>query len=385
MRVAVVAGPDAGHVFPAVALCLRFAAAGDEPVLLTADGWRDAAVAAGIEAPPQDWLSLRAEADIGHWLYERAAELAQQLVPTLEALNPDLVVSDVLAKCGGMAAELLGLPWVELSPHPLYLPSRGLPPIGSGLARGTGVRGRLRDAVLRRFTARSLREGQRQQAVARAGIGLPARDPGPVARLVATLPALEVPRPDWPREAHVVGPLLWDPVPVGLTPPPGAGPLVVIAPSTATGGAADMLSTTLAALDGLNVRAAISTFRPPDGLPAWASAGAGGQDELLRQAAVVVCGAGHGLLAKALLAGVPVVAVPGGGDQWELANRAARQGSAVVVRPPAVDAVRTAVLNVLEDPTFAAAAAEAAKTVAEVSDPVTVCRDVFQARRRGLP
>ena len=51
MRVAVVAGPDAGHVFPSVALCLRFAAAGDEPVLLTADGWREAAVAAGVEAP----------------------------------------------------------------------------------------------------------------------------------------------------------------------------------------------------------------------------------------------------------------------------------------------------------------------------------------------
>ena len=377
MRVAVVAGPDAGHVFPSVALCLRFAAAGDEPVLLTADGWRDAAVAAGVEAPPLEWLTLRAEADIGQWLYERAAVLAQQLVPTLEALRPDLVVSDVLANCGGMAAELLGVPWVELSPHPLYLPSRGLPPIGSGLARGVGVRGRLRDAVLRGFTARSLRQGRRQQVAARVGIGLPARGPGPAARLIATLPALEVPRPDWPRRAHVVGPLLWDPLPVGLTPPPGAGPLVVVAPSTATSGAADMLSTTLAALDGLDVRAAISTFRPPDDLPPWASAGAGGQDDLLRQASVVVCGAGHGLLAKALLAGVPVVAVPGGGDQWELANRAARQGSAVIVRPPEVDAIRAAVRKVLADPGFAAAAAEAGKTVADVADPVTVCRAVL--------
>ena len=377
MRVAVVAGPDAGHVFPAVALCLRFAAAGDEPVLLTSDGWRDAALAAGVEAPPQDWLVLRAEADIGHWLYERAAELAQQLVPTFEALRPDLVVSDVLANCGGMAAELVGVPWVELSPHPLYLPSRGLPPIGSGLARGVGVRGRLRDAVLRRFTARSLRQGQRQHAAARAGIGLPARDPGPAARLIATLPALEVPRPDWPREAHVVGPLLWDPQPVGLTPPPGTEPLVVIAPSTATGGATDMVAVALAALDGLDVRAAVSTFRPTDGLPPWARAGAGGQDDLLRQASVVVCGAGHGLLAKALLAGVPVVAVPGGGDQWELANRAERQGSAVIVRPPDVVAVRAAVRKVLGDNGFAAAAVEAGKTVADVADPVTVCRAVI--------
>jgi diguanylate cyclase (GGDEF)-like protein len=35
MRVAVVAGPEAGHAFPAIALCLKLAAAGDEPVLLT--------------------------------------------------------------------------------------------------------------------------------------------------------------------------------------------------------------------------------------------------------------------------------------------------------------------------------------------------------------
>ncbi len=35
MRVAVVAGPDPGHAFPAIALCLRFAAAGDQAVLLT--------------------------------------------------------------------------------------------------------------------------------------------------------------------------------------------------------------------------------------------------------------------------------------------------------------------------------------------------------------
>jgi UDP:flavonoid glycosyltransferase YjiC (YdhE family) len=263
-----------------------------------------------------------------------------------------------------------------LSPHPLYLPSRGLPPIGSGLAPGVGVRGRLRDAVLRAATARSLRQGDQQRAAARRGIGLPATDPGPASRLIATLPALEMPRPDWPSNAHVVGPLLWDPMPVGLVPPPGDAPLVMIAPSTATGGAADMLSTTLAALDSPGLRAAISTFQAVDALPPWARAGAGGQDELLRQASLVVCGAGHGLLAKALLAAVPVVAVPGGGDQWELANRAARQGSAVIVRPPAADAIKAAIRRVLGDPGFADAASRAAKTVAEVSDPVMVCRGV---------
>ena len=50
MRVAVVAGPDPGHAFPAIALCLRFLAAGDTPTLLTGTRWLQAARGEGIDA-----------------------------------------------------------------------------------------------------------------------------------------------------------------------------------------------------------------------------------------------------------------------------------------------------------------------------------------------
>ena len=50
MRVAVVAGPDPGHSFPAIALCKRFAEAGDTPTLLTGVEWLETARAAGISA-----------------------------------------------------------------------------------------------------------------------------------------------------------------------------------------------------------------------------------------------------------------------------------------------------------------------------------------------
>src|ERR1700730_13513350 len=132
-------------------------------------------------------------------------------LPRFQSLGLDLVASDVFTACGGMSAELLGIPWIELNPHPLYLPSKGLPPIGSGLAPGTGIRGRVRDATMRARTARSLRAGPRQRAQVRVEIGLPATDPGPLRRLIATLPALEVPRPDWPSEAVPVGPLHFEP------------------------------------------------------------------------------------------------------------------------------------------------------------------------------
>ncbi|MCP2316750.1 UDP:flavonoid glycosyltransferase YjiC, YdhE family [Nocardia amikacinitolerans] len=380
MRVAVVAGPDPGHAFPALALCERFLAAGDEPVLFTGPRWFDAAKDAGIAVRRLKGLAPRAvddDGDAGQRIHQRAAHISTEILPDLSAMLPELVVSDVLTAGGGMAAERLGVPWVELSPHPLYLPSKGLPPIGSGLAPGADLRGRLRDNLLRAMSARAIHNGLKQRARARESVGLPAADPGPAARLLATLPALEVPRPDWPDNAHVVGPLLWEPTDDILTPPPGDDPLVVVAPSTAHTGVTGMVETVLEALDGAGVRVAVSMIdTPPTGLPSWATAGLGRQDELLRHAAVVVGGGGHGLLAKSLLAGVPIVTVPGGGDQWELANRAARQGSSIVVRPLTVESVRAAVLAVLDHPRYTAAAEEAAMSIADVADPIELCHRV---------
>ncbi|MGO4613469.1 glycosyltransferase [Nocardia sp. 2YAB30] len=381
MRVAVVAGPDPGHAFPAIALCLRFLAAGDEPVLFTGPRWFDAALGAGIGVRRLKGLAPRPmddDGDAGQRIHERAAHISTEILPDLSAMLPELVVSDVLTAGGGMAAERLGLPWVELSPHPLYLPSKALPPIGSGLAPGAGLSGRVRDGVLRTMTSRAIRHGRLQREQARESVGLPAADPGPAARLIATLPALEVPRPDWPESAHVVGPLLWEPTDAILDLPAGDGPLVMVAPSTAHTGVAGMVETVLAALDGTGVRVAVSMLdTPPADLPPWASAGLGRQDELLTRASAVVGGGGHGLLAKSLSAGVPVVTVPGGGDQWELANRAARQGSSILVRPLSPDALRAAVHEILTDPRYSAAAAEAAATATALEDPVALCHQTL--------
>lgn len=384
MRVAVVAGPDPGHSFPAIALCQRFAEAGDEPTLFTGAEWVDTARAAGIGAAPLDGLAATDDdVDAGARIHRRAARMAVLNVPALRALAPDLVVSDVITAGGGMAAELLGVPWIELSPHPLYLPSKGLPPIGSGLAPGTGIRGRLRDATMRALTARSWRAGLRQRAAVRVEIGLPARDPGPLRRLIATLPALEVPRPDWPAEAVLVGPLHFEPTDRVLEIPAGPGPVVVVAPSTASTGTEGLAEVALACLRPgetlpAGSRLVISRLAGADlQVPSWAVVGLGSQAALLRHADVVICGGGHGMVAKTLLAGVPLVAVPGGGDQWEMANRVVRQGSGRLIRPLTADALVAAANDVLSSPRYRAAAQTAAASVAGVSDPVRVCHEAL--------
>jgi UDP:flavonoid glycosyltransferase YjiC (YdhE family) len=386
MRVAVVAGPDPGHSFPAIALCQRFSAAGDMPTLLTGTEWLETARAAGVDAVELVGLDPTVDdddRDAGAKIHQRAARMAVLNLPQLRALAPDLVVSDVITACGGMSAELLGIPWIELNPHPLYLPSKGLPPLGSGLAPGTGIPGRLRDAAMRELTARSWRAGIRQRAAVRVDIGLSAGDPGPLRRLIATLPALEVPRPDWPREAVVVGPLHFEPTDQVLSIPPGSGPVVVVAPSTALTGTRGMAQTALDCLvPGVGLpagaRVMVSRLNGPElAVPPWAVVGLGRQDELLAHADLAICGGGHGMVAKTLLAGVPLVVVPGGGDQWEIANRVVRQGSGQLIRPMTADALVGAVVEVLSTPRYRDAARCAAASIAEVADPVRVCHQAL--------
>ena len=387
MRVAVVAGPDPGHAFPALALCLKFLAAGDAPTLLTGTEWLDTARTAGVDAIELvglDPTSFDDDTDAGAKIHQRAARMAVLNVPVIRDLAPDLVVSDVITACGGLAAELLALPWVELNPAPLYRPSKGLPPIGSGLAPGVGIRGKLRDAVLRALTARAWNAGIRQRSAVRVEIGLPATDPVPLRRLVATLPALEVPRPDWPDEAVIVGPLHFEPTDAVLSIPPGDGPVVVVAPSTAFTGAVGLTEMALATLKPGEVlpdgaRVVISRLGGDDiDVPPWAVVGLGRQDDLLSQADLVICGGGHGMVSKTLMAGVPMVVVPGGGDQWEIANRLVRQGSARLIRPLQPDALAAAVTDVLTSAGYAEAARRAGATAADVADPVRVCHKALE-------
>lgn len=393
LTVGLVAGPEAGHAFPAFALAERLAAAGHSPVVFTGVRWHDAAARRGIrvvELPALTALSSDDDADAGAKLSVRAARMAVALAPLLVAHRVDVVVSDVITVAGGWAAELAGVDWVELSPHPLYLQSRGLPPIGAGLERGTTALTRLRDTALRASSAPAVRTGRRQRAAARTSIGLPP-DAGPITRLVATLPALEVYRPDWPARAHVIGPLLWEPTDDTLTVPDGPGPVVMVAPSTAVTGAADVAAVALAALSpaqlGMSVRMVISGLTSPSEEVRSASglrsvvAGFGRQDYLVAAADLVICGGGHGMLVKALGASVPVVTVPGGGDQWELANRVQRLGAGRLVRPLDAASLASAAREVLTGAQYRDAAARIAASSSRCVDPVAVIERAAHAAR----
>jgi UDP:flavonoid glycosyltransferase YjiC (YdhE family) len=159
--------------------------------------------------------------------------------------------------------------------------------------------------------------------------------------------------------------------------------VVVVAPSTATTGMGGLVELALEALTPgaalpAGSRVVVSRLGGADvAVPPWAADGLGRQDELLKAADLVICGGGHGMVSKTLQAGVPMVVVPGGGDQWEIANRIVRQGSAVLVRPLTGEALTAAVGVVLGSPDFRAAARRAATEVAGIADPVRVCHEAL--------
>ncbi|SHN24498.1 glycosyltransferase [Cryptosporangium aurantiacum] len=427
LRVALVAGSDPGHVFPLVGLAAALRRRGHLPMVVVAGRWLPALRRDGFVASKLHQLSPGSHpGGVFAQLHGESARLAPILAETLRPFGPDCVVADVISPFGGYAAGLLGVPWVQLVPHPLQDPSPYLPPpgsgftpagsgvvpagsgvvpagsgftpagsgvvpagsgvvpagsglpsagsgvvpagsgfapAGSGVAPGGGVgraprdrvldglRG-LRDQALYRLVSRDWQRGTVEQAVARASLGLRA-DGRPVARLIASVPALEPPHRDWPPDAYRVGPLEWDPATISLPLPPGSSPLVFVSASTVPGGAADLLGTAIGALPG--VRIACTQFEEPDGpVPDHVVAGPGRQGPAISEASVVVSGAGHGIVAKALARGVPLVVVPGAGEQAENAAKLVRAGLGLAIPPRKLTPARLAeaVRTVLDDPGF---------------------------------
>lgn len=383
MRIAVVAGGDPGHVFPAAGLTRALVARGHDALLSTGGHWQAALARDGIPGIAMPHPPPNPEPDAVRRLRQTSRRLAPAIADSLRDHRPDLIVSDVMTPSGGLVAGLLGVPWIQLVPHPLQDPSPHLPPSGSGLPPARGRIGRYRDERLYRITRAQwdVGDGDRDRDRARLGLG-----PGgaPIGRIIAAHPALEAPRPDWPRDAFLVGPLEWDPADVDLAPPPGDGPLVLLSATTVTGAVTGLARAALEGLDGTGVRVAWTVLAPPEeDLPGWVSAGPGRQAPLIEQAQLVVCGGGHGILAKALSRGKPVVCVPGGGEQRENADRIRRAGLGVAVQPWRLSSRRLghAVRRVLEDPGFARRAA----AVSGAPDAGDRAVDVVERLYRAVP
>jgi UDP:flavonoid glycosyltransferase YjiC (YdhE family) len=330
MRVFLGAFGDAGHAFPMLALGERLAARGHEVLLETWLKWKLDVEAAGMAfAAAPEYRTFPA---LGH--YEAAVRATHQTEPVLRGFAPDVCVADILTLAPALAAERAGIPVATLIPHLSPLTAPGAPPFASSarLARtALGRRAwRLADGLVRR----GLETGRGEYNAARAQLGLPAvaalhAGLSRSLTLVGTLPELEYPR-EWPDWLQVAGPLLWEPPGERIEPPPGDGPVVLVAPSTAHDAEHRLLR---CALDGLahepvRVIATWNGREPPwlEGyrVPAnavlvpWLS-----YAKTMPACDVVVQHGGHGTLMRTLVTGCIPVVSPAAGDMHENAARVA--------------------------------------------------------------
>lgn len=370
-RVALVSGPDPGHLFPLLAVADALVARGHDVVVVTGEDRRGDVEGGGhaYRRLPLEWPDDN-HADLGYRLWELGGRLAPATADVLRGVAPDVVVVDTLTQSGAMAAELLEVPWVEVIPHHLPDPDEALPPVGLGRLPGGGPLRRFDDRRLRTLQSLSLTGGSIHRDRVRRRLGL-VGDGRPVLRLVASLPALEYPRSRWPADTHLVGPLGWEPPWEPLAPPVGREPLVVVADSSASTVPWQLGAFALDALRHTGVRLAVVSRGDLAPWPSRCVVGWGPHGPLLDEAAVAITPGGAGVLGKAFLRGVPVVAVPVHGDQVESAARVVHAGAGRRVRwwQRTPTWLRTAVLAVLADDRYRHAARHLASEAATLGPP----------------
>jgi UDP:flavonoid glycosyltransferase YjiC (YdhE family) len=370
-RFLVAAFGDAGHAFPAIALARALARRGHEVVVETWEKWRDAVEAEGLRFTAAEEYKTFPPPPPGSGDGPSAADAALALLPFIEDLRPDVVVSDILTAAPALAAERAGVRRATLIPHVYPVHEEGMPFFAFGAQPPRTPVGRgLWKAALPVLVG-GLRRGRREGNAMREAVGLAPIEHfhGGISEelaLVATFPQLEYPR-RWPAHVHVTGPMAFE-LPYEEVPlPPGGEPLVVVAPSTAQDPDCRLLRVALEALaeEPVRVLATTNGRRPPAPLPEpgngvvvdWV-----GYSQVMPAGDLVVTHGGHGTVARALGAGTPVLCCPAVGDMAENGARVDWAGAGLMLpwRLTRTGPLQVAVRRLLGDPSFAARAGEIA-------------------------
>ena len=331
MRIYLGAFGDPGHAFPMIAFGSALVARGHDVALDTWRKWREPVEAAGMTFTAAPEYQVFPTPDRPLKPYEAAVRAAEEIRPFVREFAPDVAVADILTPGPALAAELEEVPLATLVPHvhPFVADGHPIYSIGARLPRTAAGEAFWRWGN-RRLVASSLEQGRDQYNETRRRLGLP---PLPWVHtalsreltMVGTLPQLEYPR-RWEPWVRVVGPLQWEPPGERVEPPPGRGPVVLVAPSTSQDKEHKLLRASLEGLADAQVRV-IATWNgrepdPPVAVPdnavlvPWLS-----YSKTMPLCDVVVLHGGHGTLVRALAAGCSVVACPAAGDMNENAAR----------------------------------------------------------------
>jgi MGT family glycosyltransferase len=308
-----------------------------------------------------------------------AGAYARDTAAALEREAVDALASDYLLFGPPIAAERAGVP-TALLVHNIYIvPEPGKPAPGPGFLPARSMLGRARDHAVSRVLVALFNRGLAPVNRARTEYGLPPlRDVlehfDHVERvLVLTSESFDFHGDSHPPHLRYVGSTLTDPRWVDDWRSPwkqdDTRPLVIVSLSSTYMAQEQVLAHAIEGLGRLVARVLVTTGPAIDP----ASLRAGGNVAVVRSAphaqlfpgtAVVVTHAGMGTVTRALAAGVPLVCLPMGRDQLDIAARVVHAGAGIRLRPRAKpDAIRAAVERVIGDPSFRAAAQRIGATI----------------------
>ena len=359
-RILIYTSPARGHLFPVLGVALELQSRGHHVHVRTLAGEVDRVRALGLEAEPMvrevearemdDWKAKGSMQAIQFALAafgDRSAFEVDDLTSAIEHVGADALLVDTNSWGAQAAAEASNLPWATFQPYFAALPGPGVPPFGPGLRPAGGPVGRIRDALLGRMILSKM-DGLALPAInaARERLGL---DPiGHTFELYLRAPRVlyftaepfEYPRTQWPENFRLVGPGTWAPqaeVPGWLS--EVERPIALVTCSTER------------QRDRAIVEAALSSL-PEDGFFVVATGAAYGPEEfdvdesenvrveqylshgpIVERASVVICHGGMGITQRALSGGVPLVVVPFGRDQFEVARRVEHARAGVRLPP----------------------------------------------------
>jgi UDP:flavonoid glycosyltransferase YjiC (YdhE family) len=356
--IAFVAPPFAGHLNPLVALARGAMAAGHTVEVLTGPGKVDVVREAGVPAATLPTLgnTLETIVDTSGRVGSNPLALAQQmravfgvlggirddLAARWRAARPDVVVADFIAVPAGLAADVLGIPWITAIRGAFQLEGRrGPPSYLGGLEPWPGPLGAARD----RLGWLAVRWGKDALAACFAPdlrrLGLRRRRPdggegmySPYRILAIELKELEFDR-DWPPQVRFIGSIADNPErPMALELPSGR-PRVLVTLGTHLPWAKATLAEDAAALASQlpEVAFLVSMGRAQgaDPRPRQAAANVFVYDfvpytQYLPEMDAVIHHGGAGVTGACIHAGKPALVFPRDYDQFDFAARIAHYG-----------------------------------------------------------
>ena len=419
--------PVTGHVNPGLPIARELVQRGHDVRWYSTPRFRKAIEAAGARFVPVRNAIPLDEERIDQMFPQRPAEGIAQIRFDVEnifvniipgmlrdledelAWEPaDVIVGDNASAVCGPLHERSGIPWAVYGINPLPMASRDTAPFGLALTPSSTALGRLRNRALSWFFNRVVfrRANDRNDQI-RRWLDLP-----PLGRslfdftldsdlyLQGTVPSFEYPRTDMPPQVRFIGAAIPAP-PADWKRPAWWGELanrrvVLVTQGTINNDYDQLLRPAIRALADENVFVVVTTgSKPAESLRMELPANVRVERfipyaHLMPKVDVLVTNGGYGSIQIALAHGVPVVAIGKTEDKAEIANRVQWSGVGIgmKVRIPTEEQIRKSVLQVLDDPTYAARAEalrmelsryDAARRGAELLEELAGCEEMQES------